>query len=138
MTKSPDSGIMGEEKRKGNEEMKRSLVGFFAVVLLCSLSLFACSSPADGIVGRWETEISDEELGNAMMVYHFTEKGEIYLEQREGDTVPFSIPFGTWELQEGTIRIVSNGEENRFAFSLTENSLTLTPEDGSELVFRRV
>lgn len=129
---------MRGEKRKGKEEMKRSVAVLLAVMLLCSAFLFSCSSPADRIVGRWETEISDEKLGNARMVYHFTEKGEIYLEQREGDTVPFSIPFGTWEWEDGKIRIVSNGEENRFAFSLTENCLTLTPEDGPELVFQKV
>jgi hypothetical protein len=129
---------MRGEKRKGKEEMKRSVAVLLAVMLLCSAFLFSCSSPADRIVGRWETEISDEKLGNARMVYHFTEKGEIYLEQREGDTVPFSIPFGTWSVKGDRVTIESEGSSKTFTFSLHGSELTLLGEGEERTVFHRI
>ena len=69
-----------------------------AVLCLCLVLilpfLFSCTRADSDLIGRWETEIVDEELGKFSMVYHFTEEGEIFLEQKKGAEIPFSIPFG--------------------------------------------
>ena len=118
--------------------MKRSFAVLMAVLFLSSFSLIACSVKEDRIVGRWETRIEDEDLGKVDMVYHFTEDGKIYLEQREGDTIPFSIPFGTWVLEGQHMTIVSNGEENRFTFSIVGDTLLLKQKGEEDLVFHKV
>ena len=118
--------------------MKKTLAISLAFLVFVSFSFTACSSQKDQIVGRWETEIEDEALGNVDMVYHFTEEGSIYLEQREGDTIPFSIPFGTWVLEGEEITISSNGEENRFTFSVSRDTLILKQEGQEDLIFQKV
>ncbi len=118
--------------------MKKTFAVLLAILFLCSFSLTSCADEADRIVGRWETRIEDESLGSVDMVYHFTENGNIFLEQKEGDTTPFSIPFGTWSLKGEYMTIVSNGEENRFTFSVSEDALILKQEGEEDLVFYKV
>ena len=118
--------------------MKKAFVISLAFLLLFSFAFTSCSDPKDQIVGRWETEIEDEALGNVDMVYHFTKEGSIYLEQREGDTIPFSIPFGTWVLEGDQITISSNGEENRFTFSVSRDTLILKQSGQEDLIFKKV
>jgi hypothetical protein len=90
------------------------------------------------LVGRWETKIQDEKLGSVPLVYHFTENGEIKLEQKKGDTVPFSIPFGTYSVEGGTLTVSSDGESSVFTFSVSEEKLTLYREGQEPLEFSRV
>jgi len=90
------------------------------------------------LLGRWETEMVDEELGNFSMVYHFTENGEIFIEQKQGDTIPFSIPFGTYRVEGNRVTIESDGTEDTFTFSVKEDELTLIREGEESLVFYRI
>lgn len=117
---------------------KKGFVSFFLVFAVL-LSLTSCTSAAQkALIGRWEIQIEDEELGTVAMVYHFTESGQIFLEQREGDKIPFSIPFGTWKIKRKQMTIISDGEENVFSFSISDETLRLSQANGEELVFQRV
>ena len=138
MTKLFLSFIIGKEKIREEKRLKKAFVISLAFLLLFSFAFTSCSDPKDQIGGRWETEIEDETLGNVYMVYHFTGEGSIYLEQREGDTIPFSIPFGTWVLKGDQITISSNGEENRFTFSVSRDTLVLKQSGQEDLIFKKV
>ncbi|MBR4288884.1 MAG: hypothetical protein IKT50_05560 [Clostridia bacterium] len=112
----------------------------FAVLgaLLIVLSFFALSCGQEvKPVGRWQTEISDEELGSLFLVYRFTEEGEIFLEQGGGDEVPFSIPFGTYSVSGEKMTIVSDGETREYTFSVAEDELILSPEGEEDMIFTR-
>ena len=117
----------------------------YAVVLavfLCLALSFAffcgCSDPEADLYGRWETEIEDEQLGKVHMVYHFTREGQIFLEQKNGDTIPFSIPFGTFTADKGSIKIVSEGSEKTFSYQISEEILTLSCPNEPDLVFQKI
>ncbi len=120
--------------------MKRTHWYAFALIclLLLPLVFLSCATPATELFGRWETEVVDEELGSLSMVYHFTEEGEIFIEQKQGDTIPFSIPFGTWVVRGNRVTICSDGEEKTFTFSVNGQQMILTGEDEKELVFHRI
>lgn len=119
--------------------MKRSLRIFALVLCIATVfcALFSCSS-ADALVGRWEIGLEDEELGRMTVIYHFHEEGKIYLEQRQGDQIPFSIPFGTYSAKGDQLTIESEGDRSVYTFSVNENTLTLSDPAGETLVFRRV
>ncbi|MBR5295356.1 MAG: hypothetical protein IKU24_02060 [Clostridia bacterium] len=108
------------------------------VFILLAFLLSACSSVEKDLVGRWEIQIQDEELGEFSMVYHFSENGEIYLEQKNGDVVPFSIFFGTWSLEKDRLILQGDGKKDVFSFSCTEEELTLSREGEEDLVFHKV
>ena len=114
----------------------------FLAVFLClalSLALFSsCSDPEAALYGRWETTIEDEELGKVQMVYHFTKEGEIFLEQKNGDAIPFSIPFGTYSAEKDVIKIVSEGVEKEFSYKISGEILTLSHPDEADLVFYKI
>ncbi len=112
-----------------------------AVLCLCLVLilpfLFSCTRADSDLIGRWETEIVDEELGKFSMVYHFTEEGEIFLEQKKGAEIPFSIPFGTFSVNQNKLVVQSDGKETSFTFSVSENELILSDEKKNEIVFHR-
>ena len=114
----------------------------YAFVLICllilPLALSSCAGNGERLYGRWETRAVDEELGTFSMVYHFTEDGEIFIEQKQGDTIPFSIPFGTWSARGDRVTIRSDGEEKTFTFSVDKDELTLSGEGEDSLVFHRI
>lgn len=121
--------------------MKRIFMGALTLCLLFSLILPLASCGRDegeALLGRWETELSDEELGTFSMVYRFTEKGEIFVEQKQGDTIPFSIPFGTWSVKGDRVTIESEGSSKTFTFSLHGSELTLLGEGEERTVFHRI
>ncbi len=121
--------------------MKHTTLKVFALLSLLALLfpfLFSCTSSGAPLVGRWEIEIRDEELGNFSMVYHFSEDGEIYLEQKTGDAVPFSIFFGTWSVKKDQVTIQGDGKKDVFYFSVSENTLTLSRKGEEDLIFRKV
>lgn len=121
--------------------MKHSLhraVALFFCALSFSLLLLSCSGKQPALVGRWETQIEDEEIGKLSMVYHFTEEGEIFLEQKKGAEIPFSIPFGTYQIDGKRVTVQSDGKEISFTFSVSENRLTLSDEDQNKVVFQRI
>ena len=122
--------------------MKQRSVRLAALILLVSflfLSLLSCSTRGSkALCARWETEISDPDLGKFSMVYHFTEEGEIYLEQKKGDVIPFSIPFGTFRVEGEKLVMESDGAENVYTFSVSDTTLTLSQEGKEDLVFRKV
>ncbi len=105
--------------------------------LLCGV-LISCSTPGKELVGRWEIDIQDEELGNFSMVYHFKEDGEIYLEQKTEDVVPFSIFFGIWSVEGEKLVIQGDGKKDTFSYSVTDTELTLSREGEETLNFRKV
>ena len=72
------------------------------------------------------------------MVYHFTEEGEIYLEQKKGDVIPFSIPFGTFRVKGEKLLMESDGVESEYTFSVSDATLTLSQEGEEDVVFRKV
>ena len=103
------------------------------------LALFvSCASHRSAVAGRWETRIEDEELGTISMVYHFTEDGEIFLEQKKDDTIPFSIPFGTFFVKGEQLTIESDGVQKVYTFSVKEGTLTLSEEGQPDLVFTQI
>ena len=116
---------------------KRRAAGLIAALFLL-FALVSCAGETQEIVGRWETAIEDEDLGTVEMVYHFTEEGEIFLEQKAGDEIPFSIPFGSYEIRDGKLTVSSDGSASVYTFSVTENTLTLSAEGAEDVVFRRV
>lgn len=121
--------------------MKRILLRALALCLLLALpfALLSCSrNEGKELYGRWETEMTDEELGTFSIVYHFTEDGEILVEQKQGDAIPFSIPFGTWVAKGNEVTIKSDGTEKTFAFSVRGSELTLSAEGEDSAVFRRI
>lgn len=116
----------------------------FRTAVLCLLLpivlvLLSCSQN-DGkeLFGRWETEMTDEELGKFSIVYHFTEDGEIFVEQKQGDAIPFSIPFGTWSAKGDRVTIESDGTTKTFTFSVRGAELTLRGEGEESTVFHRI
>jgi len=112
----------------------------FALAVCClflCLAVFLSCSSNRAVVGRWETQIEDEDLGKVTIVYHFTEDGEIFLEQKQGDAIPFSIPFGSFSVSGERLTIESDGSRSEYTFSVTEEELYLSSE-GEELYFRRV
>lgn len=107
-------------------------------MLFCiGISLVSCAAGASP-EGRWEITIEDEELGEVRMVYHFTDDGKINLEQKKGDEIPFSIPFGTYVTDGDCLTIFSDGKESGYTFSVTDSTLTLLQEGEEALVFNRV
>ena len=88
---------------------------FLFVLIFCFSS---CSSAMEQVVGRWETQIQDENLGSLAMVYHFTEEGEIFLEQKQGDQISFSIPFGAFSVSGDQITIESEGSKSVYTFQV--------------------
>ncbi len=121
--------------------MKRILLCVITLCILLSLPfVFLACGKADGteLFGRWETEMVDEELGRFSIVYHFTEQGEIFIEQKQGDAIPFSIPFGTWTAKGNTVTIESDGTEETFTFSVQGTELLLSQGEKANLVFRRI
>lgn len=115
---------------------KRFAAFFLCLVLLCSFS--SCAADGGALVGRWEISIETEELGEVLMVYHFTENGQINLEQKQGDQIPFSIPFGTFVVEGDEITVFSDGKSSVYTFSVTNETLTLSAEGEEALVFHRV
>lgn len=107
------------------------------LVLVFVFSVVSCGVRAEKPVGRWQTEIRDEELGSVSLVYRFTEEGEIFLEQGGADEVPFSIPFGTYSVSGEKLTIVSDGVAKEYTFSVEEDVLVLSDEDAEETVFTR-
>ena len=120
--------------------MSRRNIRFAALAALVIVFSFFVLSCGGGIkpVGRWKTEILEEELGSIYLVYRFTEEGEIFLEQGDGDEIPFSIPFGTYSVSGESMTIVSDGVEQEYTFSVEENRLTLSSEGAEDMVFTRV
>ncbi|MBR3837051.1 MAG: hypothetical protein IKJ74_02805 [Clostridia bacterium] len=117
--------------------MKRRFLTALLLLFCVGFSLVSCSAAPDP-VGRWEIVIEDEELGEVRMVYHFTSEGEINLEQKKGDEIPFSIPFGTYVTDGEHLTIFSDGKESGYTFSVTDSNLTLLQEGQEALVFNRV
>ena len=119
--------------------MKRFLCLTLALVCLLPSVFLSCSQDrGKELVGRWETETTDEKLGTVAIVYNFTEDGKIYVEQEQGDAIPFSIPFGDWWVEDGKLTIKSGKEENTFTFSVKGKVLELVPEEGETLVMERI
>lgn len=121
--------------------MKRIFLQATVICLLLSLPLVLLScNQTEGkeLLGRWETEMEDEELGKFSIVYHFTEDGEIFVEQKQGDAIPFSIPFGTWFVKGNEVTIESDGTEKTFTFSVQGSELVLNGEDEESTVFQRI
>lgn len=113
-----------------------------SVLLLITLVIFSfvLSSCGGGVkpVGRWQTELEDEDLGKVSLVYRFTEDGEIFLEQGNADEVPFSIPFGTYSVSGSKMIIVSDGVEKEYTFSVEEEKMILSSEGDPDMIFQRV
>jgi uncharacterized protein (TIGR03066 family) len=111
-------------------------------LLLCAVCalpfFFSCSDEKAVLVGRWETQIEDEEIGKFSMVYHFTEEGKIFLEQKKGAEIPFSIPFGTYQVEGDRVVVQSDGKEISFTFSVSENQMTFLDSSKNEVVFKRI
>lgn len=115
----------------------RVLAVFLIFALLCGF-ISACASPEKALIGRWEIDIEDEELGNFSMVYHLKEDGDIYLEQKTDDVVPFSIFFGTWSLEGKKLVIQGDGKKDTFTYSVTKTDLTLSRKGEEDLCFHKV
>lgn len=120
--------------------MKKSIaISVLFVLTLCSfIVLSSCAVPENQLLGRWETTIESKDLGNIKMVYHFTEEGEIFLEQKNSDAIPFSIPFGTYRVEKEKLIIISDGVEKPFTYSVKEGKLTLSYPDEADLVFMKI
>lgn len=121
--------------------MKRIVLRLLLLSLLFSLpfALLSCGqTEGEELIGRWETEMEDEELGTFSIVYHFTEEGEIFVEQKQGDAIPFSIPFGTWSATGNELTIESDGTEKTFSYSVQGSELTLSEEGEESTVFHRI
>ena len=133
--------ILANLKEKGKmpmrEKTNRRMV-LAVLVLLVAAFVFSCGTAVEKPVGRWQTEISDEDLGTVLLVYRFTEEGEIFLEQGDTDEVPFSIPFGTYSVSGEKMTIVSDGAAKEFTFSVKEKILTLSAEGESDMVFEKI
>lgn len=111
----------------------------FCMLLILPLCMLSCGgNEGKELLGRWETQIEDEELGKLSMVYHFTEDGEIFIEQKQGDAIPFSIPFGTWRVEGDRVTIESDGKEETFTFSVQGSKLTLSDPDEESMFFHRI
>ncbi len=110
----------------------------FCLCAVMLMLLISCASSVKAVVGRWETEIVDEELGKVAMVYHFTDDGEIFLEQKKDDTIPFSIPFGSFSVKGQTLTIESDGAKEVYTFSVSKDRLVLEGKGDLDLVFTRV
>ncbi len=108
------------------------------LVALALLFLVACSPSVSPLVGRWETEIEDETLGSMNLVYRFTDDGEVFLEQGEGDEISFSIPFGSYQIRDDQLTISSDGTESVYIFSVTDGQLKLSQSGEETLVFQRL
>lgn len=108
-----------------------------ALVLVFSFFVLSCGGGTKP-VGRWQTEVLDEELGIVSLVYRFTEEGEIFLEQGDSDEVPFSIPFGTYSVSGETMTIVSDGVTQEYTFSVAEAELILSSDGAEDMIFTRV
>lgn len=109
----------------------------FLVFLLLAVSLASCSR-MDEVLGRWEIRIDDEDLGSVMIIYRFTEEGEIYLEQQQGDEIPFSLYFGSFSVDGDYLTIQAEGERQQYLFTVTDTTLILAAEGEEDLVFWRV
>ena len=107
-------------------------------LLLLPLVFLSCANTGDVLPGRWETKFENKELGSLSMVYHFTEEGEIFIQQKQGYTIPFCIPLGTWAARGDRVTISSDGGENTFTFSVNGDELTLSEEGGETMVFHRI
>ena len=121
--------------------MKRIVLRILLLCLLLSFPfvLLACGQTEEtALLGRWETEMEDEELGRFSIVYNFTEDGEIFVEQKQGDAIPFSIPFGTWSVKGNKVTIESDGTKKTFSFSVRGSELTLLGEGDETAVFQRI
>ncbi len=109
-----------------------------ALMLALSFFVLSCSGEARSVVGRWQTEAQDEELGSVFLVYRFTEDGEIFLEQGKGDEVPFSIPFGSYSVSGKAMTIISDGVSREYTFSVAEDTLTLSSNGAEDMIFTKV
>lgn len=119
--------------------MKRALL--LILCLLTVISLIACSSGGQTakLIGRWESRVEDSELGDFVLIYHFTEEGEICLEQKQEDKIAFSIPSGTWKVEkDDTVVLEMDGKRDTFTFSVSETQLVLSREGMQDLIFDRV
>lgn len=116
---------------------KAFVAALLASALVLSLFLSSCTG-GEKPVGRWQTEILDEELGSVSLVYRFTEEGEIFLEQGDGDEVPFSIPFGIFSVSGEKMTIVSDGVTKEYTFSVTEEKLILSSDGDEDMIFAKV
>lgn len=108
-----------------------------ALMLVLSFFVLSCAGEIKP-VGRWQTEIQDEELGSVFLVYRFTEEGEIFLEQAKGDEVPFSIPFGSYSVSGKAMTIISDGVSREYTFSVAEDTLTLSSDGAEDMIFTKV
>lgn len=120
--------------------MKKSAV-LSALLLMFALLfvvLSSCADPAKDLLGRWETTIEAKDLGKVKMVYHFTDKGEIFLEQKDSDTIPFSIPFGTFSVKKDQLAIVSDSVEKVFTYQVKGEKLTLSFPEEPDLIFEKI
>ncbi len=108
-------------------------------LLILPLMLLSCGqNEGKELLGRWETRIEDQELGTLSMVYHFTEDGEIFIEQKQGDAIPFSIPFGSFQVSGDTVTIESDGKAETYTFSVEGSELTLSAKGQEGMVFHRI
>lgn len=112
-------------------------VALLALVILCSSFFLSCVSSVKP-VGRWQTEIKDENLGTLYLVYRFTDEGEIFLEQGSGDEVPFSIPFATYSVSGAAMTIISDGVTQEYTFSVSEGKMILASEGAEDMIFTKV
>lgn len=117
---------------------KRAILSIVLLLCVCSLILSSCASCEKEIWGRWETTIESGDLGKVKMVYHFTESGEIFLEQNNSDEIPFSIPFGTYTVEEDMLIISSDGTEKAFYYEIKGDILTLSYPDEPDVVFEKI
>lgn len=120
--------------------MKKSVIVLALFLLFAFLFVFlsSCSGPEAELLGRWETSIDSRDLGKVKMVYHFTREGEIFLEQKQSDEIPFSIPFGTFSVEKEKLVIVSDGVEKEFSYEIKGEKLTLSYPDEPDLVFEKI
>ena len=120
--------------------MKRTSVLVLCALMLLGLCLSSCSElDAHPILGRWEILVENEAVGGTVpLVYHFKEDGGLYLEQREGDEITFSLAAGTFEIEGDRITLSMDGSYDTFAFSVTESRLILSREGEEDLIFSRV
>lgn len=128
------------KEERGRKNMKKRVV-ISALLVVLSLSfvfLSACSSTEEALLGRWETSVEAKDLGTVKMVYHFSEDGQIFLEQKNSDAIPFSIPFGTYSVKKDQLTIVSDGVEKVFQYTVKGKKLTLSYPDEPDLVFTKI
>ncbi|MBQ4037872.1 MAG: hypothetical protein IJC84_07100 [Clostridia bacterium] len=120
--------------------MKRTSVLVLCALMLLSLVLSSCNGlEGHPILGRWEILVENEAVGGSVpLVYHFKEDGGLYLEQREGDEITFSLHAGSFEVKGDSITLSMEDSYDTFTFSVTESRLILSRDGQEDLIFSRV